>query len=214
VPAKDGEAKLAELRKLFFNIIEHLQQLIRDQGDTLDRTRQANGEDMFGREAKVPDLVGTQTRHGDLAKAITEALAAQADAAGKEGAKPQPGQPDAKTYAAAANEVRQAQQEMTDATRVLTKARDDKQASHSLEPATKSQEKANEHLQEALKLLQPPKQGKDDKKQQQEQQPQQQQEQPQKPQGGAQQRARDEDARRQKERQQKQQQSGTEEMDW
>jgi hypothetical protein len=213
-PAKDGEQKLADLRKLFFNIIEHLQQLIRDQGDTIDRTTQANTEDMFGREAKVPDLVATQTRHTDLAKAITEALAAQADAAGKEGAKPQPGQPDAKTYAAAANEVRQAQQEMADATRVLTTARDDKQKSHSLEPATKSQDKANVHLKEALKLLQPPqKGGKDDKKQQQQQQEQQQQEQP-KPQGGAQQRARDEDARRQKERQQQQQQSGTEVMDW
>ncbi len=217
VPAKEGETKLSELRKLFFNIIEHLQQLIRDQGDTIDRTQKANTEDMFAREASVPDLVTTQTRHGDLAKAITEALAAQADAAGKDGAKPQPGQPDAKTYAAAANEVRQAQQEMADATRVLTTARDDKQASHSLEPATKAQAKANEHLKEALKLLQPPqKGGGDDKKQQQQeqQQQQQQQEQQQKPQGGAQQRARDEDARRQKQRQQQQQQSGTEEMDW
>lgn len=216
VPARDGEAKLAELRKLFFNIIEHLQQLIRDQGDTLDRTRQANTEDMFGREAKLPDLVQTQTQHGDLAKALTEALAAQADAAGKEGAPQQPGQPDAKTYAAAANEVRQAQQEMADATRVLTTARDDKQKSHSLDPATRSQDKANEHLKEALKLLQPPQKGdKDDKKQEQQQQQQQQQQpQEQKPQGGAQQRARDEDARRQRERQQQQQQSGTEEMDW
>ncbi|MFN0246580.1 MAG: hypothetical protein ACKV2T_06705 [Kofleriaceae bacterium] len=211
-PAKDGEQKLAELRKLFFNIIEHLQQLIRDQGDTIDRTTQANVEDMFGREAKLPDLVSTQARHGDLAKAITEALAAQADAAGKDGAKPQPGQPDAKTYAAAANEVRQAQQEMADATRVLTTARDDKQKSHSLEPATKSQDKANEHLKKALELLQPPQKSKDNKQQQQ-QEPKPQPEEP-KPQGGAQQRVRDEDARRQKERQQQQPQSGTEVMDW
>ncbi len=214
-PAKEAETKLAELRKLFFNIIEHLQQLIRDQGDTIDRTKQANTEDMFGREAKLPDLVSTQTQHGDLAKAITEALAAQADAAGKAGQKPQPGQPDAQTYAAAANEVRQAQQEMADATRVLTTARDDKQASHSLDPATKAQDKANEHLKEALKLLQPPQQGKsDDKQQQQQEQQQQEQQEQQKPQGGAQQRARDEDAKRQKQRQQQQQQSGTEEKDW
>ena len=217
-PAKEAETKLAELRKLFFNVIEHLQQLIRDQGDTIDRTKQANGEDMFGREAKLPDLVKTQTQHGDIAKAITDALAAQADAAGKEGAKPQPGQPDAKTLSAAANEVRQAQQEMADAIRVLTTARDDKQASHSLEPATKSQDKANEHLKEALKLLQPP-QNKNDKNDQKQDQQQQQQQQQQKKdqdkqQGGAQQRARDEDARRQKERQQQQQAGGTEEKDW
>src|SRR5262249_32032204 len=32
-PAKDADAKLTELRKLFFNVIEHLQELIREQGE-------------------------------------------------------------------------------------------------------------------------------------------------------------------------------------
>src|SRR5882757_1809336 len=33
-PAKDAEQKLAELRKLFFDLIQHLQELIREQGET------------------------------------------------------------------------------------------------------------------------------------------------------------------------------------
>ena len=50
-----------------------------------DETTDAfNAEDMFGREAKLPDLVKTQSTHADLAKAITDALAAQADAAVEE----------------------------------------------------------------------------------------------------------------------------------
>ncbi|CAN5738219.1 hypothetical protein BH11MYX2_BH11MYX2_22160 [soil metagenome] len=211
VPSKEAEQKLAELRKLFFNLIEHLQQLIRDQGDTKDGTQVANGKDMFGREASLPPLVDKQNQHAELAKAITDALAAQADAAAKQKS-PQPGQPDAKAYSGAANEVRQAQTDMADAIRELTKARDEKQASPMLDPITKSQGSAIEHLEAALKLLQPPQQNKSDKDQQKQdkQQPQQgkdkdkdkdkqQDQQPQQA-GGASQRAKDEDAKRQKAR--------------
>lgn len=232
-PAKTGQAKLAELRKLFFSVIEHLQQLIRDQGDTRDQTTSVNAEDMFGREAKLPPLVTTQTQHGELAKALTDALAAQADAAAKQ-KQPQPGAPDAKALSGAAAEVRLADQDMADAIRDLTKARDDKQASHSLEPVTKAQGTAIEHLENALKLLQPPQQNKNQNKdpQQHDQQQQDPQEQKQKQKqddqqqqqsGGAGQRVKDEDAKRQKARQQggdpkdrrqQQQQSGTVEKDW
>jgi hypothetical protein len=211
-PSKEAEAKLAELRKLFFNLIEHLQQLIRDQGDTRDGTAAASAQDDFGREASVPPLVDKQTNHQEIAKAITEALAAQADAAAKQ-KQPQPGQPDAKALSGAATEMRAAQQDMADSLRDLTKARDDKQASHSLEPVTKAQGSAIEHLEAALKLLQPP-QNKNDKNQQQDQQQQQQQQQQQdkdkdkakqdqqqqQQAGGASQRAKDEDAKRQRAR--------------
>jgi hypothetical protein len=73
-------------------------------------------------------------------------------------------------------------------------------------PGVKSQAKAIEHLEAALKLLQPPprnqnKNDKSDKQDQQDQQKQQQQKQDQQQQqGGAGQRARDEDARRQRQR--------------
>lgn len=220
-PAKEAETKLEDLRKLFFSVIEHLQQLIRDQGETRDQSSAANADDQFTREPKLPALIGREDGHGKMAKAITDALAAQADAASKKQQGPsQPGAPDPKTLAAAADEVRQAQSEMSDASRNLVKARDAKQSSESLNPGIKSQGKAIEHLEEALKLLQPPpkdqkqdQQKQDQKKQDQKKQDQQKQDQQQQK-GGASQRARDEDARRQKER--RKQEAGTDpvEKDW
>ncbi|MBL0213920.1 MAG: hypothetical protein IPQ07_08555 [Myxococcales bacterium] len=220
-PAKETEAKLEELRKLFFSVIEHLQQLIRDQGETRDQTSTANGEDQFTREPRYPTLISREDGHGQLAKAITDALAAQADAAGKQQGPSKPGAPDPKTLAAAADEVRQAQTEMSDASRILVKARDAKQSSESLLPSVKSQGKAIEHLEAALKLLQPPQQN--DKKQDQQKQDQQKQDQQKQDQqkqdqqqqkGGASQRARDEDARRQKERHKQDGANDPVEKDW
>ncbi|MDX2088583.1 MAG: hypothetical protein SFX73_12080 [Kofleriaceae bacterium] len=203
-PAKDGGTKIVELRKLFFSVIEHLQQLVIDQGETRDQSSVLNNEDQFAREAKLPGLVGRQDGHGEMAKAIAEALAAQADAAGKQqGQPPQPGAPDAKALAGAANEVRLAHGEMLDASGTLTKARDTKTSSERLDPALDSQAKAIEHLKAALALLQPPQNGKDKKQQQQQDQSdadQQQQQKPQQQSGGAGQRARDEDAKRQREK--------------
>lgn len=217
-PAKDAEAKLTELRKLLFSVIEHLQQLVRDQGETRDQTSAAHAEDPLSREPKLPGLVGRQGGHGEMANAITEALAAQADAAGKQGAQPQgQGGPDPKALSEAAGEVRLAESEMSDASRTLTKAKDATTKSESLEPAVGSQAKAIEHLENALRLLQPPpKDQKQDQKQDQQKQqpkPEDQKPQEQKP-GGASQRARDEDARRQKERREQEQQSDPVEKDW
>jgi hypothetical protein len=220
-PAKDADAKLTELRKLFFSVIEHLQELIREQGETRDQTSAANGEDEFTRAPKLPGLVGRQDGHAATAKAITDALAQQADAAGKQPAQPgQPPQgPSAKSLASAADEVRLAQGDMGDAHATLVKARDTKNATESLAPGVKSQAKALEHLENALKLLQPPPQKNDQKndKQQQQQQQQQKQQQDQKqdqPQGGAGQRARDDDARRQRDRRDRESRTDPVEKDW
>ena len=92
---------------------------------------------------------------------------------------------------------------MTDAKGSLDKATTVKQ-SVSLDPTVKSEAKAIEHLENALKLLQPPqKQDKQDQqKQDQQKQQQDQKKQEQQPQGGAGQRARDEDAKRQRDKQQ------------
>jgi hypothetical protein len=218
-PARDADGKLAELRKLFFSVIEHLQELIREQGETRDQTSAASGEDDFTRGPKLPGLVTRQDGHAEMARAITEALAQQADAAAKQPAQG-PGQgPDPKSLAAAADEVRQSQGDMADARGNLVKARDSKTATESLAPGVKSQGKALEHLENALRLLQPPpkKNDQSDKDQQQQQQQQQQkkQQQDQQPQqGGAGQRARDQDARRQRERRDRDQQSDPVEKDW
>ena len=220
VPAADGEAKLAELRRLFFSVIEHLQQLIRDQGETRDQTTTVDGMDPFGREAKLPGVIGRQTGHGEMATAITDALAAQADAAAQQKGPPQQGAPDPKALSAAAAEVRLAQGEMSDADRVLARARDATTTSERLVPATESQARAIEHLEAALRLLQPPpKQDPkpQDQKQQDPKQPgEQDKDKKQEPQpaGGASQRAKDMDASRQKERRQREQAADPVEQDW
>jgi hypothetical protein len=219
-PAKDADEKLTELRKLLFSVIEHLQELIREQGETRDQTSATNGEDDFTRAPKLPGLAGRQDGHATMAKAITDALAQQADAAAKQPAQPgQPQQgPSAKSLASAADEVRLAQGDMGDAKAALVKARDAKNATVSLEPGVKSQAKAIEHLENALKLLQPPKKKNDkdkdqDQQQQQQQQQQQAKDQPQQ-QGGAGQRARDEDAKRQRDRRNRESQADPVEKDW
>ena len=214
-PAKEADAKLTELRKLFFSVIEHLEQLIRDQGETHDQTAATSGEDDFARAPKLPGLIGREDEHGKMAKAITDALAAQADAAGKQqGGQPPPG-PSPKQLAGAADEVRLAHNDMSDAQMNLTKAKDTTTKSMSLDPAAKSEAKAIEHLTNALQLLQPPKQPKqDDQKQDDKKQDDKKQDQQQQQQGGPGQRARDDDARRQKERQQQQHGSEPVDQDW
>jgi hypothetical protein len=201
--AKLAEDKLGELRKLFFSVIEHLQELVREQSETRDRTAKADAEDDFTREPEIPNLVSQEAQHSQMAQAITEALAKQADAAQKQ--PPQQG-PDAKALSGAADEVRQANTEMGTAKGTLDKAAA-KTQSVALKPAVDSEAKAIDHLKKALELLQPPQkqdQNKQDQKQQQQQQQQQQQKKQdqQQQQGGAGQRARDEDAKRQREKQQ------------
>jgi hypothetical protein len=217
VPAKQAEAKIDELRKLFFNLIEHLQELIREQNETRDRTSKASGEDDVVRAPKLPGLVTREEQHGQMAKAITEALAAQADEAAKQTQQqPQPGAPDGKKLSEAAAEMRQAQSAIDDARGALVRARDAKKTTESLAPAVKAQVTAIEHLTKALKLLQPPQddEGDDDKNKQQQQQQQQQQKQKQQQKNQS---ARDKDAERQRKRQQEQQGNSTNEpveKDW
>jgi hypothetical protein len=215
-PAKAADAKLDELRRLFFSVIEHLQDLIRQQGETRDQTSAAHAEDDATRAPKLPNLSTRQGQHDELANAITQALASQADAAAK--AQDPQQQQQAKNMSAAADEVRLAQNDMKDAKRGIDKTKDATTQSVSLEPAVKSQASALEHLTNALKLLQPPQQNKDqDQKQDQQKQDQHKQQEKDKKkqeQSGAGQRARDEDARRQKERREREQPSDGVETDW
>src|SRR5206468_4583865 len=138
-----ADAKLDELRRLFFTVIEHLKDLIRQQGETRDQTSQANGEDDFTRGPKLPTLASREDGHAQLAKAITDALAKQADAASKQ--PPQQGAPDGKTLTAAADEVRLAQNDMTDAKTAIVKAQASTTQTLSLKPSIDSQAKALGH---------------------------------------------------------------------
>src|SRR5262249_50696434 len=144
------------------------------------------------------------------AQAITDALAKQADAAkgpqGQQGGPSSSGEDQAKNFAAAADEVRLAINDMTDADGAIKKTQGSTNQTITLKPAVDSEGKALDHLQNALRLLQPPQQQKQDKQDKQEQQQQQQKDkkdkkEQQQPQGGAGQRARDDDAKRQRAKQ-------------
>jgi hypothetical protein len=183
-PARDAEASLAELRKLFFDLIEHLQELIRVQGETRDDSAEASGLDDLGRAPLLPGLIGRQGEHRGTAQAIADALAAQADAMAQQPPQQpaQPGAPDAQKLGEAAEEVRAATSDMDDASGLLTKAGDPAQTvSVDLRPALESQQRAIDHLTAALQILQPPKQQPQDQQpqdqDQQDQQDQQQQDQ-------------------------------------
>ena len=220
--AKLAEAKLVELQKLFFSVIEHLKELIREQGETRDDTTSAQAEDDAGRAARLPGLIERQSTHGQVAEAIAQALASQADAAaqqGGQGGAPQGGAPQGgptpQALGQAAQEVRSALGSMQDATTTLTQARDQaQQMSYDIGPAIDSQKTAVEHLENALRLLQPPQQDKQDKQdqqnQQQQQQPDKQDQQQQQQQSADQQlqQVREREAQREREQRERERQAG------
>ena len=184
--ARTAQQKLEEMQRLFFSVIEHLKQLIREQGETSDQTAEAIALVDDERKPRLPGLVQREGEHQQMADAIAQALAAQADAAAQQATQKPAALREAST------EVRNAVTSMQDAADTLTKASDPNATmSFDLSPAHEAQKQAIEHLESALRLLQPPpppkqdeqkpdqqKQPKpDDQKQEQEKQDQQQQQQ-------------------------------------
>ncbi len=166
--AQTAQQKLVELQRLFFSVPEHLKQLIHDQGETADRTAEAIAMDDLARTPALPPLVQREREHQQMGDAIAQAIAAQADAAAQ-----QPQQPPNPNLQEAAGEVRNAVVSMQDAAETLGKAADPSATmSFDLSPVHESQKTAIEHLENALRLLQPPKQQQDQNQQnQQNQQP-------------------------------------------
>ena len=169
--ADEGLAALAELRRLFFTLVEHIQALRRDQADTHDATATLQ----FDSTADAGDDLGTrieanasrQTQHGQFGDAIAETLARQADAASTQAASA----PDAdgeqaaeanaeqaaERLAEAAEELRKAGGRMHSAAAILSDAATRAQnMSPELEPALDDQLKALDHLDNALLALSPP----------------------------------------------------------
>ncbi len=159
--AKTAEATLVEMQKLLFSVIEHLQELVREQGETRDQTAKTELEDDAGRVPLWPGLIQREGQHAQMADAIAQALAKQADAGSQGGAQAGggQGQPSPQAFAEAAGEVRNARTAMQDASDSLTKARDQAAAmSYNLQPVLEDEKQAKEHLESALRLLQPPQQ--------------------------------------------------------
>ncbi len=185
--ASEALASIEELRRLFFNIVEHLRELLAGQADTYDRTA-ALGIEAQADEASDELAAGLglaterQNDHTGTAELLTQVLFEQADAAGTSAAAGPPagaGQPPAEQLAAAAEEVRSATGSMQSAGVGLADAAGRTAAVvPDIEPILGDQLQAMVHLENALRLLQPPEQqqDQDDQQQQQEQQQQQQEE--------------------------------------
>ena len=159
---------LEELRRLFFSIVEHVAALLRDQGETHDRTAtlQAGSSAAMGDEfaPAVGAAADRQGRHAQVGDQLAAALAQQADAASA------PAQPDAagepvaapdpaagERLAKAAEEVRKAGGRMLSAATMLADgAARATTMSPDLEPALEDQVAAMEHLENALQELVPP----------------------------------------------------------
>lgn len=178
--AEDGRKHLEELRRLFFSIVEHLKELLRDQTETHDQTSSAQAQkEEAERRRKAGPLATAEEKHAEKGKALAEALLTQAEQAGSAQGQgrqdAQKAQEAQKALAGAADEVKQAHGAMTAATRRLRD--DDPQKAQSapldLEPAIEQQKKAMAHLEAAIRLLEPPQEN----QQQQQQDPPQNQEQ-------------------------------------
>ncbi len=210
-PATEARASLEELRRLFFSVVEHLEELHRDQTKTHDDTATAHdAPDDAQRNKLLGPIADFQARHAAMGQAIAKALAEQADAAAAQPAAGAPGQPGgqpaqadpeaADKLAKAAEEVDQATTDMTSAA-ALVKDALDPNVSHDLQPILDKQSSALDHLAAALAILKPPEQQPDQKQQQKQKQESQDQVSQQQAQRRLQ-KIRDDEAKRKRDRQQ------------
>ncbi len=181
--ASEALASISELRRLFFNIVEHLQELLAAQADTYDRTAAFGiaAADALDDElaAELGLATERQNEHTRTADALTQALFEQADAASAAPAAGLAGgqaQPSGEQFAQAAEEVRAASGSMQSAGIGLADATDGSGAlTPDLEPILGDQLEAMARLENAIRLLQPPEQQQNQDDRQNEQQQQQEQ---------------------------------------
>ena len=166
---------LAELRRLFFTIVEHLRELHAEQTEIHDTTATLQFEGSADAPENLRGDLGyaaeRQSAHAALADALAAALAAQADAAASAqtaGSAPlassstDDGDPTAR-LAEAADEVRKAGGRMQGAAAELADAvARAASMTPELEPALGDQTAAIEHLENALRALSPPDQDQSD----------------------------------------------------
>jgi hypothetical protein len=166
---EEGRRHLEELRRLFFSVVEHLKELLRNQTETHDRTSSAQAQkDPAERQRKLGPLAEAEAGHETLGKAVAEALAAQADQAGN-ASEPQAKQAQ-KQLADAAEEVKKAHGAMSEATRLLREGDQHAQSLPvDLEPPLEQQKQALAHLEAAIRILEPPQENQQQKQNQQQQ---------------------------------------------
>jgi hypothetical protein len=155
-PARDALARLTELRDLLLSVVERMEELVREQAETRDRTATAQASSGEERGAALPPLARRQNEHAAMGEALSRALASQADDASARTSGPEAADA-AKRLREAAGEVQAGAGEMAGAADALGKARDQAATmSVDLTPTLDNQQKALGHLEEALRLLKPP----------------------------------------------------------
>ncbi len=163
IPAGLALDRLEALRRLFFSVVEHLQELLAEQTDTHDQTATVQVEP----ETAPPlgFIAERQETHARTGAALGEALAAQTDAVRGEDA--QAGE----NIAEATRELRTGTARMRGAAGTVSAAADaaERMSPH-LEPALADQVAAIGHIENAIRLLRPPDDQDDGGEQQQQQQ--------------------------------------------
>ena len=148
-PARLALERLEALRRLFFSIVEHLEELLAEQTDTHDQTATVQVE---------PDseplgfVAERQEAHASTGAALGEALAAQTDAA-RAGEDAEA----AENMAEATRELRAGTARMRSASATVASAAESAgNMSPYLEPALDDQVAALGHIESAIRLLRPP----------------------------------------------------------
>lgn len=154
-PAIVALAGIDDLRRLFFTIVEHLKELLRYQSETHDNVASAQLiEDEELQALEVGPLTDRQEGHSQVGDALAQALESQADASAGTG-DPQ-AQQAAEALGQAAVETRSASGEMKDAAVFLAEALEETGPDpRDLEPILEHQRLAMEHLENAIRLLEP-----------------------------------------------------------
>ena len=171
--AEIAQKSLENLRILFFTIIEHVQELLKQQSETLDKTTDVASAPAEELEMRLYPVIDRQRTHELTSDKLAEILTKQAEEIrnqAAQGAQAQGGQDPGEI----AQRYTQAASELQVASTAMRQAQSDLQNDqHLFTEAIEQQNQAVEHIRKALEYLQPPQQ----QQQQQQQQDQQNQDQ-------------------------------------
>lgn len=161
--AQEAQSSIESLRVLFFSVVEHVQELFRQQTATMDTTTDVASLSADAQAVRLPPVLDRQRVHEVTASQLADVLVQQAQ---------QMSQQSQGQAAEMAQRYNQASSELQVAATAMRQAQTDLQNDGVLfTEALEQQRVALEHIQKALELLQPPQP--QNPQSQQEQQPQQ-----------------------------------------
>lgn len=149
-----AQKSLEELRILFFSVIEHIQELLRQQSTTLDDTTDASTLLEEEQTQKIPVILDRQRMHELTSDKIAEVLTQQAESIRNQGAQGAQSGVDPNEMA---QRYTQAASELQVASTAMRQVQADLQTDERhFDDALEQQAQAVAHIQKALEYLQPP----------------------------------------------------------